>query len=144
MGQICISMGVQFECLNPLCTLLFKSGSTSQYFQVCFKEGLLPLMSLLQWVVCPTQHHPLPKAKPCSQPVPASNIWAHPTRSPQELAPALPCTALESGWHHMALQAAFWGLACRKTHTHTHGYYVIRPAAAVAADCISSSFFSVE
>lgn len=31
--------------------------------------------------------------------------------------PALPCSAVKSGWHHMAFQAAFWGLAWRKEDT---------------------------
>lgn len=57
---------------------------------------------------------PTSTAKPCSQLVPASSIWAHPTR----FAGSLPCTALESGWHHTALQPAFWGLAWGRTYTH--------------------------
>lgn len=73
-------------------------------------------MPLLQWVAMPDQPH-FPPPHPqlslvLSQCQPPISELIPPAL--QDLEPALPCTALESGWHHMALQPAFWGLAWRK------------------------------
>lgn len=87
------------------------SRSTWQYLQVCFQQTFcLWCLCDCEWYVNllpipPTTHQP-PIARPCSPPVPASNIWAHPTRSAKSSAsPAM---------HHTpdwaALQFAFSGL----------------------------------
>ena len=128
--------------------------STWQYLQCCcVSSRLLALMPLLQWVVMPNSlsvpppPNPPPIAKPCSQPVPASNIWAHPTRSAGSSAsPAMHCTREWVASHGPS--ACLLGLGMEeegRTHTHTHthtGLCVIRTTA--AADHISPSFFPVD